>query len=135
MPRAIQTNRCTNTVARSFGVEADITLRGAGELNDILREAGYTIEKIETTDPHNEETCKNKDEYGYPIEAGEHWQCRVYDDRKMKEVIKNWKPGENWVIYTPNHVQAIHADGTITDTAFNRRGFNNRTVNMAYKVS
>jgi len=131
MPRAIQTNRCTNTVASAFGIEPKTTLTYAHDLTDELREAGFTLEKIETQILHDVAKC-NKEESDEQLD---HWQCRYYDDKKMVDVLADWKEGENWILFNPGHVQAVLADGSIVDTYWNPRGFWNRHIDLAYKVS
>ena len=131
MTRPIQTNRCTNTVARAFGIEANTTLVHAYDLTDELREAGFTVEKIKTQIPHDTVKC-NKEE---SEEQLDHWECRFYDDRKMVDVLADWTEGENWILFNPGHVQAVLADGSIVDTNWNPKGFWNRRVDWAYKIS
>ena len=133
MTRPIQTNRCTNTVARSFGIEATRTIEWHHELIEELKESGYSVEQVESRIKHDESKCNV--EYDDDNKYG-HFNCRIYDDMKMKSVIgQSWSKGIGLIIFTPGHVQAVHADGTITDTAFNRRGFMRRTVYSAYKIS
>ena len=119
MTRPIQTNRCTNTVARAFGIEANTTLVHAYDLTDELREAGFTVEKIKTQIPHDTVKC-NKEE---SEEQLDHWECRFYDDRKMVDVLADWTEGENWILFNPGHVQAVLADGSIVDTNWNPKVF------------
>ena len=132
MTRPIQTNRCTNTVASAFGIEANTTLVHAYDLTDELREAGFTVEKIKTQVLHD--TVKCNVEYDDDNKYG-HWECAYYDYKKMVDVLADWTEGESWVLFNPGHVQAVLADGSIVDTYWKPQGFWNRKIDSAYKVS
>jgi hypothetical protein len=132
MTRPIQTNRCTNTVASAFGIEAKTTIVHAYDLTDELREAGFTVEKIKTQVLHD--TVKCNVEYDDDNKYG-HWECAYYDYKKMVDVLADWTEGESWVLFNPGHVQAVLADGSIVDTYWKPQGFWNRKIDSAYKVS
>ncbi len=132
MTRPIQTNRCTNTVASAFGIEAKTTIVHAYDLTDELREAGFTVEKIKTQVLHD--TVKCNVEYDDDNKYG-HWECAYYDYKKMVDVLADWTEGESWILFNPGHVQAVLADGSIVDTYWKPQGFWNRKIDSAYKVS
>ena len=132
MTRPIQTNRCTNTVASAFGIEAKTTIVHAYDLTDELREAGFTVEKIKTQVLHD--TVKCNVEYDDDNKYG-HWECAYYDYKKMVDVLADWTEGESWILFNPGHVQAVLADGSIVDTYWKPQGFWNRQIDYAYKIS
>ena len=129
----IETDRCTNTVARAFGIEATKTLKYEATLNDCLRRGGYQLEKVATRKGSKTRTTNNwwgQDETTHDSYA------TIGQLLGKRTEWATWKPGMNLVMYSKGHVQAKMADGTIIDTYFKtQRGFKMRPVKSAYIVT
>lgn len=124
MTELIETTRCTNTVARAFGIEADHTLRYKIDLDRVLRQEYQTVE-IDVKLEWNEDTyAYNRDTINTVVKRD--WQNRPEGVVGM-------------VIFTRGHVQAIFPNGTkngrVVDTYLtSTRGFYSRRVTAAYYV-
>lgn len=124
MTEQIQTTRCTNTVARAFGIEADHTLVYKIDLDRVLQQEYKTVEvdvKLEF----------DMDTYTYSRDTINTVVKRDWYNRPEGVV--------GMVIFTRGHVQAIFPNGTkngrIVDTyTTSKRGFYSRRVNAAYYV-
>ena len=124
MTERIETDRCTNTVARAFGIEADHTLVFKIDLDRVLNREYDTV-KIDVKLEWNEDTYTTKRDTINTIVKRD-WQNRPDNTLGM-------------VIFTKGHVQAIFPNGTkngrIVDTyTTSNRGFYSRRVNAAYYV-
>ena len=132
-PEQIQTTRCTNTVARAFGIEATETLRYEHSLNNCLKDAGYRLEAVPTSKGYKTRTTNN----WWGQDETKHDSYATIGQLVGKRTEwATWKPGMNLVMYSRGHVQAKMADGTIIDTYFKtQRGFKMRPVRSAYIVT
>ena len=124
MTEQIQTTRCTNTVARAFGIEAKKTLVYKIDLDNVLNRE-YDLVKIEVEVKWNEDTYTTKRDTINTIVKRD-WYNRPANTLGM-------------VIFSKGHVQAIFPNGTkngrIVDTyTTSNRGFYSRKVTAAYYV-